>query len=308
MKICFVGLGSIAKRHISNIHEIYNNKDEYLRIDVLRRNKSDCNFYSGIDNIYSNINDMDKDYDVVFITNPTEYHIDTLRVMQEYADNFFIEKPISSIDTIGGLKELTFKNEAVYHVACPLRYTAIVEYLKENIDKTRINSVRSISSSFLPDWRPGVDYRNTYSARKELGGGVAQDLIHEWDYITYLYGMPKQVQYMTGKVSNLEITSEDFAVYIARYEQFVVEVHLDYFGRKAIRKIELFLDDDTVVCDFINSSITFLKEGKTVHFDEERNTFQIKELEKFFLDIENKNWYNDIDNAVKVLKLTSGIM
>ncbi len=309
MKICFVGLGSIAKRHIKNIHEIYNDKSEELRIDVLRRKRVELGDFSYmIDNIYTSVDDLKNDYDVLFITNPTEYHAETLKMLHEYAKNFFIEKPISSLDTIGVLKEIEYKEEAVYHVACPLRYTAIVEYLKNNINKQEINSIRCISSSYLPDWRPGVDYRKTYSANRELGGGVSQDLIHEWDYITYLFGIPNQVQMLTGKVSNLEITSEDYALYIARYNSFVAEIHLDYFGRQPIRKIELYMENDTIICDFIESKISYLKQKKEIIFQEERNTFQMKELKAFISDIEQQKWYNDVDNSVNILKLTQGLI
>ena len=127
-------------------------------------------------------------------------------------------------------------------MACPLRYTNVIQYLKETIDPKKVNSVSIISSSYLPDWRPGTDYRNTYSAHKNLGGGVAIDLIHEWDYLSFLfrYASKKWKSFM-GKISNLEIDSDDYAIYIAKYtNDMIAELHLDYFGRKTIRAIEEF--------------------------------------------------------------------
>ena len=76
-------------------------------------------------------------------------------------------------------ERIQLKYGSTYYVACPLRYNAVIQYIKDNIDLQDVISVRSISSSYLPDWRPGVDYRKTYSAKKELGGGVSIDLIHE---------------------------------------------------------------------------------------------------------------------------------
>ena len=50
------------------------------------------------------------------------------------------------------------------------------------------SSVRLWFGSWLPDWRPAVDYRPTYSARAELGGGVLLDAIHELDMLVWLLG------------------------------------------------------------------------------------------------------------------------
>ncbi|WP_298654045.1 Gfo/Idh/MocA family oxidoreductase, partial [uncultured Proteiniphilum sp.] len=60
-----------------------------------------------------------------------------------------------------------------------------------------------------PDWRPNTDYKKSYSAKKEEGGGVSIDLIHEWDYLIYLFGFPQEVYNLQGKFSHLDINSED---------------------------------------------------------------------------------------------------
>lgn len=128
-------------------------------------------------------------YDAIFITNPTTMHIDTLHKLMNKLRTFFIEKPLRPM----GCKEDSIDSlpsDKVFYVACPLRYTGIVRYLKDNIDWNKVYSLRAMSSSYLSEWRPETDYSKCYSARKELGGGVAVDLIHEWDYISYLIGKP----------------------------------------------------------------------------------------------------------------------
>src|SRR5947209_4960132 len=52
----------------------------------------------------------------------------------------------------------------------------------------RVSAVRLWFGSWLPDWRPNVDYRTTYSARANLGGGVLLDAIHELDLCLWLLG------------------------------------------------------------------------------------------------------------------------
>lgn len=168
-------------------------------------------------------------------------------------------------------------------------------------------AIRSISSSYLPEWRPGTDYRKTYSAHRELGGGVAIDLIHEWDYLTYIFGFPQKIYSMSGKISELDINSDDYAIYIAKYGDKIAELHLDYFGRKTIREIQLITKEDTIIGDISNNKVSFLKSGRSIEFLEMRDDFQKKELNHFLDMVEGKTKSdNDVFNAAKVLKLTGG--
>lgn len=307
MKICFIGVGSIASRHIKNIFSLYK---ESVKIDVLRSGngkplQEDINKI--VSNTYFSYDELPFGYDVIFITNPTKFHYESLKILKDHANHFFIEKPVFELGT-EDLTALNLREDSVYYVACPLRYTRVIQYLKENIDFNNVYSLRCISSSYLPDWRSGTDYRKTYSARKELGGGVSIDLIHEWDYICYLVGFPKKVYSFASHKSNLEINSDDLAVYIADYPDKMVEVHLDYFGRKAIRKIELFMKDDTIEADLINQKVIFRRSEKVIEFAECRDSYQQRELIHFF-DIIKKKVSNDnsIEDACRTLRLTRGI-
>lgn len=310
-KVCFIGVGSIAKRHIENLNSIFRERGEPLQIDILRSGKGktlDSSILSVITHQFTDVNDLqDNYYDTIFITNPTEYHLETLYKVHNKGNAFFIEKPIVSIAQIPSLKNFKLDENKLYYVACPLRYTKVIQFIKDNIDATQVYCARCISSSYLPDWRPGIDYRKTYSAQKSLGGGVSIDLIHEWDYIKYLFGRPHKVYKSIKKISALEINSEDIASYLVEYNDKIVELHLDYFGRKAIREIQLFTREDTIVCDLIDSKIKFLYKGDTIDLDESRNDYQKEEL-RYFLNIINKKKKNEntIGEAYQTLLLTQG--
>ena len=309
LKVCFIGIGSIAKRHIKNLIKISESSNINIIIDAVCRSgkKKRESVFENIRKVSNNIYGLKEIYDVIFITNPTEYHMDTLREVTPYGKNFFIEKPIVSLREIDKVKEYIEKKDSTYYVACPLRYNAVIQYIKKNIDIRDIISVRSISSSYLPEWRKGVDYRNTYSAHKEMGGGVSIDLIHEWDYLTYLFGMPLKINSMIGKKSDLEINSDDYAIYIAEYSDKIVELHLDYFGRKTIREIVMITKNDTIIGDIANNRISFLKSGEVIEFNEERDDFQIRELNNFFKIVyKGEQNYSTIQHAVNILKLTQG--
>ena len=89
----------------------------------------------------------------------------------------------------------------------------------------------------------------------------------------------------------------------------VSELHLDYFGRESLRTIEIFTDDDTIRGDLIGGTVEYLKSGKSLRFNSERDDYQKRELEYFLDAIKSGNSsHNDIRNAIKILKLTQGIV
>lgn len=309
LKVCFVGIGSIAKRHIKNLYEICKEKEIKLTIDALRRKDSlacdEIKLY--IHEVFRDVHNLPQNYDVIFLTNPTEYHLNALEQLHDHANHFFIEKPLTSIRKVEDIFRIDYRENSIYYVACPLRYTGVIQHIKNHVNINDVISVRCISSSYLPDWRPGIDYRDTYSADKNLGGGVSIDLIHEWDYLKYLFGMPEKVFFTCGKKSDLELDCEDYAVYVAEYPDKVVELHLDYFGRYTIREIMILTNEDTIIGDLVHSRVSYLKENKVISFDEERNDYQKKEIEHFLNMIQRRERCNNgIIDAYHTLKLTQG--
>lgn len=301
INILFIGLGSIAARHIKNLKSIRND----IRISVFRSGKGQCakdGILNLVERVCTMIEELDDYYDAIFITNPTSLHYETISKFYNRSNAFFVEKPVF-LTGEEDISRFDQKRKNIY-VACPLRHSNVIQWLKANIDFGTVHSIRVISSSYLPDWRPGADYRNTYSAHLAMGGGVSVDLIHEWDYIYYLVGLPLCVQCLIKKKSDLEIESDDIAVYIAEYSDKLVEVHLDYFGRKTIRRIELFAQEDTIIADLIRQRIRWMCAGKELDLFEERDSYQKKELRHFF-DIVSGKAVNDntIEDACRVLRI-----
>jgi len=305
-KIGIIGLGSIGTRHLKNIVTVLKERNELYTIDLIRSTKGKVieeEITQHISNIFYSYDSVPNDYDVIFVTNPTNLHFKTIKQFVKNTKHMFIEKPVFDTTDIS-IDSLHLKRDSVYYIACPLRYTNVIQYIKHQIDLKKVYCARSICSSYLPEWRQNQDYRNTYSAHKNQGGGVSIDLIHEWDYICYLFKKPEQILNIRGTFSNLDIDSDDLSIYVAKYADKAVEVHLDYFGRKTIREITLFTDEDTIIGDIANSEIRYLKSGKTILFKEQRNDFQCKEIEHFFDILEGKAVNdNDIQTALRTLQI-----
>lgn len=310
-RIAFVGLGSIATRHLKNVHTYLASQGDSCKVDLYRSSLGKPladELKPLVDNTYLYADPLPDDwqYDVVFVTNPTSMHYETVEKFADHTRSFFIEKPVFDSTNVDEKIFETIKDIPSY-VACPLHYNAVLQYVKQNINPEDVICARAMSSSYLPDWRPGQDYRKTYSAQKDLGGGVSIDLIHEWDYLTWLFGMPTECKQIIGKVSKLEIDSDDLAVYVGRNDKTTFELHLDYFGRQTQRTLDLFTAEDTIHCDLIAGTVNYLKAEKVIKLESERNAYQMAEIAHFFEIINNKT-INDStpEHAYRVLKIAKG--
>ncbi len=309
-KIAFVGMGSIGTRHLNNVVRYLEQNHESYTIDMYRSSNRPLS-----PDITQKINReipladaaaIQESYDAVWITNPTSAHYETVQRFADAAKAMFIEKPVFDTPDVD-ITALNLSPDGICYVACPLRYHPVLEYVKEYVPLQEVYAARAISSSYLPDWRPGTDYRTCYSAHRDMGGGVDVDLIHEWDYLTNLFGPMRSGFAIRDQISALEIDSCDIAVYIARAEHTAVELHLDYFGRQSIRELQLFLPDETIECDILHGKIEFCKAGKQISVDCSRDSYQRKEIEHFFNMIAGRcGCDSTISGALRVLRYARG--
>lgn len=303
-KIAFCGLGSIGKRHLRNTVRYLQERNCRYQIDAIRSGVGSCledDLAICISKQYTYQEGIPTDYDIIFITNPTYLHRESINKYKNCTKSMFIEKPIvdTNFEPIGELPA-----GLICYVACPLRYTKVLQYIKQNIDCDKAYSVRASCSTYLPNWHPNEDYRESYSAHKNMGGGVAIDLIHEWDYLSWLFGKPDKVMSIQRKISELEINSDDIAVYIGQSDSRVYELHLDYFGKKEIRELEIHLPGESILADIRNGRIVFSNRSGELVLHEDRDDYQMREIVHFFHIIEGQCANdNSIDNAIETLKI-----
>ena len=311
----FIGLGSIGSRHLKNLHTICAERGITLAADALRSSLNRPLRPGVAELLRAQFTALDdpaarEHYDLAFITNPTSLHAEALQSLRGRAGALFIEKPIFSADQAGLDPAALLAPGQKAYVAAPMRWCGVMLALKNRLETGadgRPYCARVLCSSYLPDWRPGVDYRTVYSAHKAMGGGVTIDLIHEWDYLVDLFGAPERLYNLRGQYSELEIDSDDVSLYIAQYPGMLAEVHLDYFGRGYRRSIELFTPSGSLVADFGAGTLT-LPDGTVEDYTEDVNARYLREM-AYFLDYAagpQAVSLNPPATAAQVLRLTLG--
>lgn len=300
MKIVIIGLGSIANKHIQALRKLNINADIFAL-----RHSSPASKVQDLENIYhlSELELINPDF--IIISNPTFVHYDTLESLINYNYPLFIEKPLFS--NVGEnellLVDRILKSNLPNYVACNLRFHKGVVELKERVASKRIEEVNIYCGSYLPNWRPKVNFREVYSANKEMGGGVHIDLIHEIDYMYWIFGIPKQTRKTFKSNSSLEISAIDYANYLFEYESFCANVVLNYYRKDSKRTCEVLTNEGTYMLDLLKNTI---KLNDEIIYQEQQDPIEmyINQME-FFIDniINRKTRFNTVEEAYKILNL-----
>jgi len=208
--------------------------------------------------------------DAVILAGPATTRSDVLRQIGTLGVPVFIEKPLSHTlrDAVAVL-ELLGPAVKRSQVGYNLRFSQSLIAFRDLIRGGRFGRVVRFSAEtaqYLPDWRPGKDYRETVSARADMGGGVLLELSHELDYLRWIFGEWDWVSAWTGKTSSLEIDVEDTALVTIGIDegdrdgtQLVGQLSLDFVRQDKTRTV-------TAVC-----------EGGTLRWDDMAGTVEVYE-------------------------------
>jgi predicted dehydrogenase len=299
MKVLIVGLGSIGQKHIKALRQIHPD----VEIFALRSSKLGA-AVNGVCSIYA-WEEAPKDLKFVIISNPTSEHKNTICHAVNLGIPIFLEKPpFMSLDGINEILLLVDQNGIPTYTAFNLRFYPVIQWLKDNLPVEKVLEVQAYCGSYLPDWRKEQDYRKNYSSIKGMGGGVHLDLIHELDYLVWIFGMPASIDSFLSKISELEISSIDSAHYWLAYNHMNVSIILNYFRRDPKRSLEIVMIDDTWNVNLLIGVISNSKGGIVFSTDYKIVDSYVDQL-KYFLECidQKKALMNNLNESVQTLKL-----
>lgn len=258
MKVLIIGLGSIAKKHIKALNQVIPD----VRFFALRSGNSPEQV-ENVTNI-SSIQDC-PEVDFVIISNPTACHAEAIKKVIHLKKPLFIEKPpFHSLKQADDCLKLVSKNNIITYTAFNLRFLDCLVYLKKNADIKKVQEVNVYCGSYLPLWRENIDYKKNYSANADMGGGVHLDLIHELDYVLWIFGKPLEVRSILRSNSKIDIKAIDYANYALTYKNFVVNIILNYYRIDSKRTCEIIFDDQTWNVDLLKNTISNFNNNKTL--------------------------------------------
>ena len=275
-----IGYGSIGKRHYAILKDFKIVKN----IDVVTK--------QNIDNIKTfKILDDIKDisiYDYFIISSETIKHYEQLKYICNKVSNkkILVEKPLYD------KKYADIKTNNKIYTAYNLRFHPIIEKLKEILKNEKIYYANIICGQYLPTWRPKSDYRKSYSADINQGGGVLRDLSHELDYTNWLFGEIDTIQSINTKISDLEINSDDIFTAIATTKnKIIINITMDYISKTPIRQMIIHTKENTIQANIIENIITIDSKSnkrKTIKLDKIDRNWTYLKMHQAILDNNDK--------------------
>jgi len=254
MKVAIIGFGSIGTRHAKILEEMG------LAVSVVTSRK-DAPYptYKNIDELFGTFLP-----DYVIISNATEDHYSSFLEIKGTGFNglLLIEKPVFD----GFISCETF---CPTFVAYQLRFHPVLQEMYRLCANQNLLACNIYTGSYLPDWRPGQDYR-TVSSSSGSGGGVLRELSHELDFLFWLSGQWESVSAITGHFSSLDIQNDDVSCLLLKTERCpVATIQLNYLDRFGRREIIMILEHTTIHADLIKNTLTINETRK--NFSVERN-------------------------------------
>ncbi|MEK7103911.1 MAG: Gfo/Idh/MocA family oxidoreductase [Patescibacteria group bacterium] len=315
-KILVVGAGSIGKRHLKNLQMLGIKELAVLDLDATKTKEIEKEFAVKIfDSLKVALKEK---WAAVFICSPPSTHTKIALEAAKQKIPMFIEKPLSH--TLQGLVQLQKSTQNIkpimvgYNIDFHPQFKKIQSILKK---KTlgKILGVRAEFGYYLPDWRGKTDYSKTYSAKKELGGGILLDDVHEINSVYNLFGSIKKIFGITAKVGNLKIDTEDYVEIILWFENGIIgQIHMDYLQRGYSRHLKIIGEKGTLIWDLfaakINLYSTNSKQWKTIDNIEkfDWNETYLAETKEFLKCIElKKNPKNDLVRGIETLKIALAV-
>jgi predicted dehydrogenase len=290
MKILVVGYGSIGQRHVKNLQRLA----PEAQITIWRQHAKPI-LQTASDTpkfVYSLDDALAFAPDCALICSPSPFHIETAILLAEKNIHLFIEKPISSIlDGIDTLIKMCQKQHLKLMVGYNFRFYPPLQIMRQAVLDGKIGrvlSVRAETGQYLPDWRPGQDYRNTVSAQKALGGGVLLEMSHEIDYVRWLIGEVDRVYGRVALLSDLEIDVTDSAEIILDFVDGAVgNIHLDMVQRAPTRNCKIIGSHGSLLWDAFTNRVEWfsadLQAWSDLHplADINRNDMYVQEVNHF---------------------------
>jgi len=294
MNFLIIGYGSVGKRHASNLSGlgvnclIVDTKSSRLK-EALEHGYS---VYDSLDSL-----DSSETFEAVVICSPPVFHVEQTIWALDRNKKIFLEKPIGiNFKECNTILSLDFEKIFVgYNYRWNPQFIKLQKHIDRGLIKNPFFATFTIGMH-LEDWHPWENYRDFFMSNKSQGGGALLDESHFLELIIEIFGIPLSVMAKQLKISSLEIDTDDYVSAQFLFHNLLVEMRLDLFRRPHESFIQIYGEDSSITCNFLNKintvtiSKSYAEPGRIIkRFKYERNDVFVDMMKDFieFVNFEN---------------------
>ena len=245
-----IGLGSIGNRHLNNLVGL-----GVGRMSVVRRANSENSQFQPPEHVtvYHTLPDaFASNPDFAIICNPSHLHAVTAMECLDAGLHVLIEKPLGKVVGEDELRlaKLADKSDKICAMAYCMRYHPAYRLAFEAIREQQIGNclyAKAWFEGYLPDWHPWEDYKQSYAAKSDQGGGVLRTLDHELDFMNWVLGPAESASGIATNTNGIGIEADDLAIYSLRHPNEISSQITTSFCRKPQSRGFEFVGDKGVL-------------------------------------------------------------
>lgn len=149
------------------------------------------------------------------------------------------------------------ERKLVAAVGCQWRFHPWIERLHALLpSQGKVQRAEIEFSEYLPRWHPYEDYKESYAARHDLGGGVVLTQIHDYDLAHWLFGPARAVVATGGNGGSLGIDVEDTVRAQLDCERAPVLVRQTFAEQERKRSINVIWEDGSLTIPLLGGSVS----------------------------------------------------
>ena len=313
MKFLVCGLGSIGLRHLRNLKALgYTDIIVYSSGNsVMPGVKEEIEKFE----IYNSLTEALKQKPAVcMITNPTSLHVSVAMMAANAGCHLYIEKPLSNtLEQLDQLQKIVNNKKLITFITYQFRFHPHIKLLKQIFSDAQNEYGEALYvttewSEYLPDWHPWEDYKQGYSARKDLGGGVLLTQIHPMNYLSYIFGDIEKVQINKIETRSLDIEVDDIADLMINFNNGMSgHVHIDFLQKPRVHTMKIVTTKGKFAWEYHKNKLIFVdKNGKEDIFlndNFDRNDMFMEMLKEFICCVNsNQETKFNLDEAINELE------
>ena len=263
VSVAVLGTGSIGMRHLKILGQMDRVRPVAIPVRPERSRRLEAD---GVSCVKDWENALQQGITHAVIATDTGRHVEDGMAAVGCGLDVLIEKPLSmnAREARTLCARATQLNRRLF-VGCVLRFSESLSQFRGWLKEIgRLHAVRIECRSYLPDWRPGRDYHDSYSSRADEGG-VLRDLIHEVDYAGWIFGWPKTIQARLRNLGRLGIAAEEMADLMwESAEGATISIGLDYLTRPTRRQMIASGERGTLEWDGVAQTVRLAVAGSPI--------------------------------------------